>query len=135
MREQSGWEWSTITMLPNIPVDVMNNYIEVSDNLFPSIFRHLIWLQAHPKLKQYFTRAFPMYDDIADLLGDVCASRFVSNDGRKKPGTSQANPEPSQAPPLTQASAATSFVIDPLLEVILLEMQSTQGVDSEEAVR
>jgi len=81
MREQSEWEWSTITMLPNIPVDVMNDYIEVSNNLFPTIFRHLIWLQAHPKLKQYFTKTFPMYNDIVDLLDDACASGFVSNDG------------------------------------------------------
>jgi len=29
----------------------------------------------------------------------------------------------------------TSFAIDPLLEAISLEMQSTQGVDSEEVVR
>jgi len=121
-------------MLPNIPVDVMNDYVEVSDNLFPSIFRHLIWLQAHPKSKQYFIKAFLMYNDIADLLGNVHTSGFVSNNGWKKPGTSQANLEPSQAPPLMQASTATSFAIDPLLEAISLEMQSTQGVNSEEVV-
>jgi len=68
-------------MLPNIPVDVMNDYVEVSDNLFPSIFRHLIWLQAHPKSKQYFIKAFLMYNDIADLLGNVHTSGFVSNNG------------------------------------------------------
>ena len=134
MKEQSEWEWSEVTLLPNIPVKVMDEYIEVSNNLFPCISRHLILLQAHPKLKQYFIKAFPMYKDIVSLLGDTRTSGFASNDGRKKSAMSQATPGPSQAPLLKQPSTMASFVINPVLEVISLEMLSTQGVDSEGAV-
>jgi hypothetical protein len=59
----------------------MDEYIEVSDNLFPCIFRHLILLQAYPKLKQYFVKAFLIYKDIVSLLGNACTSRFALNDG------------------------------------------------------
>jgi hypothetical protein len=62
MKEQSGWAWNPITRLPNVDVEVMNDYIEVSDMLFLNLFRHLIFSQAHPKSKQYFTKPFPMYN-------------------------------------------------------------------------
>jgi hypothetical protein len=91
-------------------------------------------LQAHPKSKQYFSKAFPMYDDIADLLGDARASGYLSHDRRKKAKASKAIPESSQAPLPTQPSSA-SFAIDPELEAISLEMRSTQRIDDEEAVR
>ena len=32
MKEQSGWAWNAITMLPNVPVDVMNDYTGVSND-------------------------------------------------------------------------------------------------------
>jgi hypothetical protein len=128
MKEQSGWAWNPITRLPNVDVEVMNDYIEVSDMLFLNLFRRLIFSQAHPKSKQYFTKPFPMYDDISDLLGDTRATGFASSDGRQ-------NAKASQAPSLSPAPTPSSFAIDPELEAISLEMQSTQGVDSEGAVR
>lgn len=122
IKEQSGWEWSQVTLVPNIPAKVMNKYIQVSDILFPYIFRHPILLQVHPKSKPYFIKVFPMYDDIVDVLGDACASGFVSSDGRKKPAMSQVTLGPSQALSPMQPSAASSFAIDPVLEAISLEM-------------
>ena len=71
MKEQSGWAWNSVTRLPNVDVAIMNDYVEVSPNLFLNMSTHLTFLQAHPKSKQYFTKAFPMYDDIADLLGNA----------------------------------------------------------------
>jgi hypothetical protein len=34
MKEQSGWAWNAITLLPNVSVDLMNDYVRVSDNYF-----------------------------------------------------------------------------------------------------
>jgi hypothetical protein len=130
MKEQSGWAWNSITRLPNVSVGVMNDYVEVSFELFLNISTRLIFSQAHPKSKIYFMKAFPMYDDIADLLGDARATGFASNDGRNKQAASQAIPRSSKAP----ASTAASFAIDPVLEEISLEMLSNRGVDSEEVV-
>jgi hypothetical protein len=48
------------------------------------MFTHLTFLQAHLKSKQYFTKAFPIYDNIADLLGDMHATRFALSDGQNK---------------------------------------------------
>jgi hypothetical protein len=31
MKEQSGWAWNAVTLLPNVSVDVMNDYVGVSD--------------------------------------------------------------------------------------------------------
>jgi len=76
-----------------------------------------------------------MYEDIVYLLGDARASGTVSNDRRKKPGASQAIPESSNAPALTQTPTAASFAIDPVLQAVSSEMLSNQGVYSEEAVR
>jgi hypothetical protein len=98
------------------------------------MFRGLIFLQAHPKSKQYFTKPFPMFDDLADLLGDTRATGFASNDRRQNLKASQAIPGSSQIPSLAPASTLASFAIDVELEAISLEMQSTQGVNSEEAV-
>jgi hypothetical protein len=135
MKEQSGWAWNAVTRLPNVDAEVMNDYIEVSGKLFSNMFRHLIFLQAHPKSKQYFTKPFPMFDDISDLLGDTRATGFALSDGRQNAKASQAIPGSSQAPSLTPTSTLASFAIDPELEAISLEMQSTQGIDGEEAVR
>jgi hypothetical protein len=76
-----------------------------------------------------------MYDDIADLLGDARATGFAASDGRKKPEASLPIQGSSQTAALAQASTAAFFAIDPVLEAISLEMESTQVVDSDEAVR
>jgi hypothetical protein len=127
MKEQSGWAWNPITRLPNVDIEVMNDYIEVSNMLFLNLFRHLIFSQAHPKSKQYFTKPFPMYDNILDLLGDTHATSFASSDG-------QQNTKAFQAPSLTPAPTLSLFAIDPELEAISLEMQLTQGINSKGAV-
>jgi hypothetical protein len=98
MKEQSGWAWNTVTMLPKVSVQVMKDYVKVSNNLLLHMFIPLILLQAHPKSKQYFTKPFPMYDDIADLLGDVHATGFAANDRRQKPEASLLIQESSQTP-------------------------------------
>jgi hypothetical protein len=122
MKEQSRWAWNSVTRLPNVAVSIMNDYIEVSSKLFLNMSTCLMFLQAHPKSKIYFTKAFPKYNDIADLLGDTHTTRFALNDGRNKLEASQAIPGSSQAPLLTLASTTASFAIDLVLEEILLEM-------------
>jgi hypothetical protein len=98
------------------------------------MFRHLIFLQAHLKSKQYFTKPFPMFKDIVNLLGSVCATSFAASDRRQNVKVSQAIPGSSQAPSLAPASTMASFAIDLELEAISLEMQLTQGIYGEEAV-
>jgi hypothetical protein len=134
MKEQSGWAWNTITMLPKVSVQVMKDYVEVSNNLLPNMFIPLILLQAYPKSKQYFTKPFPIYDDIADLLGNTHTTSFATNNRRQKPEASLPIQESSQTPALTQASTTASIAINLVLEAISLEMQLTQAVDSNEAV-
>ena len=66
--------------------------------------RSYVILQQYPKSKIFFSKPFPLYDSIADLLGDLRASESVLLDVRR-------SPEPSFITP--------SFVIDPVLEEIL----------------
>ena len=76
-----------------------------------------------------------MYEDLVYLLGDARARGVLSHNRQKKLAPPQAIPESSGVPPLTQTSSAASFAIDPVLVAISSEMISTQGMDSENAVR
>jgi hypothetical protein len=53
MKEQSGWAWNSITRLPNVSVGVMNDYVEVSFELFLNISTSH-FLAGTPQIKNIF---------------------------------------------------------------------------------
>ena len=72
MRGRSGWGWNHQTLLPNIPHDVWETYITVSLlHFFIYLFKlsNAPSIQSHPKAKPYRTKPFPLFDDMAELVG------------------------------------------------------------------
>ncbi|KAH9988184.1 hypothetical protein BJV77DRAFT_910226, partial [Russula vinacea] len=54
IRNQSGWGWDNTTNLPEVPQPVWDDYIV-----------------SHPGAKPYRKKPFPLFDDIADLVGET----------------------------------------------------------------
>jgi hypothetical protein len=55
MKEQSGWEWSAVMMLPRISVQTMKDYVEVSDYLLPKI-SYLLYCCRHIQNRNNISR-------------------------------------------------------------------------------
>jgi len=84
IHEQSGWGWNNKKNLPKVSNETRDSYVKVSDILLSHMIMLHIYLQAHPKSKQWHTKPFPLYYKMAELVNRSHASgkwKFVP--GRK----------------------------------------------------
>jgi len=72
--KQSGWGWNHKKNLPKVGDETWNNYVKVSNIPFSYMIMMRIYSQAHPKSKQWCTKPFPLYFEMAELVHGSHAS-------------------------------------------------------------
>ena len=118
MKEQSGWGWSSSSLLPDVDEDAREKYIAVSISYLYFLRDLMISLQQYPESKMFFSKPFPLYEGIADLLGDSRAIGSVSYDPRLSTEALQMDAD-------TQNPSIPHIAIDPVLEEM---SHASQGV-------
>ena len=101
IREQSGWGWNYKKNLPRVKDDVWNKYVKVSDIALSYAIVVHIYAQAHPKAKQWCTKPFPFYDNMAELV-----------EGSRASGTRKYRPK---KPTDKETPGQSPILIDPIL--------------------
>jgi len=66
--EQSGWGWNNKKNLPKVSDETWDSYVKVSNISLSHMITLCIYLQAHPKSKQWHTKPFPLYYEMAELV-------------------------------------------------------------------
>jgi hypothetical protein len=122
IREQSGWGWNHKKNLPIVEDDIWNKYLKVRDILLIDVIAIHMYSQSHPKSKQWRTKPFPLYDEMADLVDGSRASG--KRKYRPKKRGEEETPRPSSIP------------IDPVLLVESINQGKLYSdIDSDSDVR
>ena len=105
LQEKSGLRWDSVNHLPETNIEVWDAYVKVSVHSTQLLHIELqyLLLQGHPKAKPYRLKPFPLYDDIAKIVGSTCATGKKAYRG----GQSQRDRDTTTGTPLS--------MIDPTL--------------------
>jgi hypothetical protein len=104
--------WDAVNHLPKCTFDVWDVYVMVSTHILSlPVHINAQHIQHHPSAKPYWTKAFPLYDDIEELTRNTRATG-------KKTFRGGGSSEGMQITGSTGTSQASHSVIDPTLSMI-----------------
>jgi len=80
IRKQSGWGWNNKKNLPKVSDETWDTYVKVSDISLSYMITLRIYLQAHPKSKQWCTKPFCYVLETPIFIFLLLTNTFPSHD-------------------------------------------------------